>query len=88
LAAILAAPLAAKLAGVLAPRLIRFDPRLLSAATLAALGGLILLATGVIGLALAGLACLVGSVPVRIGVRRIQLMAALLVPVLVGLYGT
>ncbi|HYM40001.1 MAG TPA: tripartite tricarboxylate transporter permease [Thermoplasmata archaeon] len=85
LAAALAAPIASRLAGILAPRLVRWDPRLLSAATLVGLGVLILIATGPVGLAVAGLSCLVGSVPVRIGVRRIQLMAALLVPVLVGL---
>ncbi len=86
LAAVVAAPAAARLASALAPRLARWDPRLLSAATLVGLSGMILLATGLPGLGLAGIACLVGAVPVRIGVRRIQLMAALLVPVLVGLF--
>ena len=85
LAAVLAAPIASRLSVSLAPRLARWDPRRLSAATLIALGVLILVATGPMGLGLAALAALVGAVPIRIGVRRIQLMAALLVPVLVGL---
>ncbi len=85
LAAVLAAPLAVRVAGFLAPRLVRWDPRRLSAATLVGLGALILLATGPMGVGVALLAALVGAVPVRVGVRRIQLMAALLVPVLVGL---
>jgi len=88
LAAVLAAPIASRLAGTLAPRFARWDPRALAGATLVGLGLLILVATGPLGLGLAGLAALVGAVPVRIGVRRVQLMAALLVPVLVGLYGT
>jgi len=88
LTAAVAAPAASRLAAVLAPGLSRMDPRVLSAATLLALGVLILVATGPVGLGVAGLACVVGSVPIRTGVRRIQLMAALLVPVLVGSYGT
>ena len=87
LAAVVAAPVASRLATALAPRLARWDPRLLSAVTLVGLCVLILLATGWIGLGVAGLACLAGAVPVRIGVRRIQLMAALLLPVLIGSYG-
>ncbi len=87
LTAAVAAPAASRLAAILAPGLSRVDPRVLSAATLVALGVLILVATGPVGVGVAGLACLVGSVPVRTGVRRIQLMAALLVPVLVGSYG-
>lgn len=84
-AAVLAAPLAARLAAVAAPRLARWDVRRLAAATLLGLSALILLATGPAGLGVAGVACVLGCVPVRLGVRRIQLMAALLVPVLVGL---
>lgn len=86
IAAVVAAPMASRIAEVLAPRFARWDPRLLAGATLVALSLLILVATGPVGLGLAGLAALVGAVPVRIGVRRIQLMAALLVPVLIGLY--
>lgn len=84
LAAAVAAPLAAILARRLGPRWSRLDPRLLSGATLLVLGILILAACGPVGGAVATLACLVGLVPVRAGVRRIQLMASLLVPVLVG----
>ena len=84
LAAVLAAPLAAALARSLGPRWSRLDPRLLSAATLLALGALIVLASGPLGGMVGLLACGVGLVPVRAGVRRIQLMASLLVPVLAG----
>lgn len=83
-AAVLAAPVAAGVARTLGPRWSRADPRRLSGATLAILGALIVLASGPIGAAIALLACLVGLVPVRAGVRRIQLMASLLVPVLMG----
>lgn len=78
----LAAPLAAGVARVLAARWSRVDPRLLAGGTLAGLGLLIGVATGPLGLAVAGLSCVVGLVPVRIGVRRVHLMASLLVPVL------
>ncbi len=84
LAAALAAPLATALARSLGPRWSHLDPRILSAATLLALSLLIVAAAGPVGAMIAGLACLVGLVPVRAGVRRIQLMASLLVPVLVG----
>ncbi len=83
-AAALAAPVAGFVGRSLGPWWSRADPRKLSGATLAVLGGLILLASGVVGAAVALLACLVGLIPVRAGVRRIQLMASLLVPVLVG----
>ena len=76
--------LAAALARSLGPRWSRLDPRLLSAATLLALGALIVLASGPLGGMVGLLACGVGLVPVRAGVRRIQLMASLLVPVLAG----
>ena len=84
IAAVLAAPLAAGLARSLGPRWSRLDPRLLSGGTLFALGAFILLATGLVGGAIALVACVVGLVPARAGVRRIQLMASLLVPVLAG----
>lgn len=84
LAAVVAAPLAAKLARAVGPRWSRMDPRTLAAATLSALTALILAASGPVGGAVAGLACLVGLVPIRAGVRRIQMMAALLVPVLLS----
>jgi putative membrane protein len=81
---VLAAPLAFAVARLLASRWSQIDPRLLSAGTLLGLGVLITLASGFSGLAVAGLASLVGLVPVRAGVRRVHLMAALLVPVLAG----
>ena len=43
---------------------------------------LLAVATGPFGVALAGLATLVGLVPIALRVRRVHLMAALLVPVL------
>lgn len=84
LAAALAAPMAVHVARSLGPRWSHLDPRFLSGATLLALAVLIVVAAGPIGGAVAALACVVGLVPVRSGVRRIQLMASLLVPVLVG----
>ena len=82
IAGVLAAPLAGVIARVLASRWARVDPRLLSVGTLALLGLLIGIASGPVGLAVAGLSCWVGLVPVVLGVRRIQLMASLLLPVL------
>ena len=84
LAAVLAAPVAGALARSLGPRWSHQDPRILSGATLLLLGALVLAASGPVGGAVAAVACLVGLVPVRTGVRRIQLMASLLVPVLAG----
>ena len=84
LAGVLAAPLACAVARFLASRWSRVDSRVLSAATLAGLAVLIGLATGLLGLAVAGLSCVVGLVPVRVGARRVHLMASLLVPVLAG----
>ncbi len=88
LAAAAAAPLASRLARTLGPGWSRKDPRLLSGATLAVLGALILAASGPIGGAVAAVSCLVGLVPIRAGVRRVQMMASLLVPVLVGYVAT
>ncbi len=78
----LAAPLASAVARFLASRWSRVDPRLLAGATLLGLSALIAVASGPLGLGVAGLACLAGLVPVRAGVRRVHLMASLLVPVL------
>lgn len=80
----LAAPGATWVARRLAPRWSRIDTRRLSLATLVGLAGLIALVTGVVGLGIAALAAVVGTLPVRAGVRRVHLMASLLVPVLVG----
>ena len=84
LAGALAAPAATWVARRLAPRWSRIDTRRVSLATLAALTALIALATGLAGVGIAALAAAVGLVPVRAGVRRVHLMASLLVPVLVG----
>ncbi len=83
-AAVTAAPLAAWVGRRVGARWSHMDPRVLSGATLAALAALILLAAGPVGGLIAALACVVGLVPVRAGVRRIQLMASLLVPVLLS----
>lgn len=83
----LAAPLASRVARVLAPRWSSVDPRRLSAATVAALAILLAAVAGPLGLAIAGLAALVGLVPVLAGVWRVHLMAALLVPVLLSSSG-
>lgn len=82
LAGVLAAPLASAVARLLARRWSRVDPRLLAAATLLGLTALIAVASGPLGMAVAGVSCLAGLVPVRVGVRRVHLMASLLVPVL------
>jgi putative membrane protein len=84
LAAATAAPCATRVARVLARRLPAADPRRLARATLACLAFVIGAVTGPPGLLVAGLAALVGTVPVRTGVRRVHLMAALLVPVALG----
>lgn len=81
LASALAAPIASAVARSLATRWSRWDPRKLSAVILAALSLLILLSTGPTGMGVAGLAALVGLVPLALGVRRVHLMASLLVPV-------
>ncbi len=83
-AAALAAPLAARLARTVARRWSSLDPRRLSIVSLAALAGLLAIASGPVGLALAGLASVVGLVPVVHRVRRVHLMASLLVPVLLS----
>ncbi len=84
LAVTCAAPISAALARALGPRWSDLDPRRLSAATLGGITLLLAIASGPWGLALAAFSALVGAVPIRIGVRRVHLMAALLVPVLVG----
>lgn len=82
LAGVIAAPLASAVARLLARRWSRVDPRLLAAGTLLGLTALIAVASGLLGMLVAGLACVVGLVPVRSGTRRVHLMASLLVPVL------
>ena len=75
------AVIAVRIARRLAPAWSRVGPRRLALVTLAALFALLLLATGWAGVALAGLSAAVGLLPIRLGVRRVHLMAALLVPV-------
>jgi putative membrane protein len=87
LASVLAAPLSVLVARALGRHWSALDPRKLSGATLAALALLIALVAGPLGLVLAGLATLVGIVPVVTGVRRVHLMAALLVPVALSASG-
>lgn len=88
LATAIAAPLAARLSLQVAARWSRFNTRRLSAISLLAVLALIGLVTGPVGLAVTGLASLVGLVPVALGVRRIHLMASLLVPVLLSSLGS
>jgi putative membrane protein len=82
LATALAAPLAAGLARRAARTWSRADPRRISAMSVLVILGLLFVVTGPVGLAVAGVATLVGLVPIAFRVRRIHLMASLLVPVL------
>jgi putative membrane protein len=88
LAAVLATAVAAPLAASLARRAARTwslrDPRRISALSLIVIHGLLFFVTGPVGLAVAGVATLVGLVPIAFRVRRIHLMASLLVPVLLS----
>lgn len=82
LATAVAAPLATRFGRVLARRWSRADPRRICGLSLLAVVALLAIATGPLGVALAGVATVVGLVPVALRVRRVHLMAALLVPVL------
>jgi putative membrane protein len=82
LATALAAPLAAALARRAARTWSRADPRRISAMSVLVILGLLFVVTGPVGLAVAGVATMVGLVPIAFRVRRIHLMASLLVPVL------
>lgn len=79
-----AAPLAARLARRVAGRWARSDPRRIAAASLAVILGLLTVATGPVGVAIAGIATLIGLVPIALRVRRVHLMASLLVPVVLS----
>ncbi|HYT00953.1 MAG TPA: tripartite tricarboxylate transporter permease [Thermoplasmata archaeon] len=83
LATALAAPLAVR-TGRLVARWSTGDPRRVSALSLAVLIVLLAVVSGPVGLAIATLAAVVGLVPVALRVRRVHLMASLLVPVLLG----
>jgi len=82
LATALAAPMAARLAQRIARRWSTWDPRKVSIVSIAVIEGLLFVVTGWPGVAVAAVASLVGLVPVALRVRRIHLMASLLVPVL------
>ena len=78
------APLAVRLSRRLAKRWSRSDPRRLAAASLLAILSLLAFTTGGAGLAVAACATLLGFVPIRLRVRRVHLMASLLIPVLLS----
>jgi len=82
LASAVAAPLASAIGRAFAVRWAGGNPRRLSLLCLFVLVGLIGLATGPAGVGIALVASVVGYVPVALGVRRVHLMASLLVPVL------
>lgn len=84
LATAIAAPLAARMAQLIARRWSISDPRRISAVSIIVLAILLGFVSGLPGLAIAVLAAVVGLVPVALRVRRVHLMAALLVPVLLG----
>ncbi len=56
--------------------------------TLVLLVALLLLFSGVMGLGVAAVAAALGSVPLLTGVRRVHLMGALILPVVLSLWGT
>ena len=87
LSSALAAPLASWVARWIARGWSQADPRRAARVVLAALVLLLALLAGPAGLALAGAAALVGSVPPAAGVKRVHLMASLLVPVLLTYIG-
>ena len=83
----MAAPLAAHLGRGVARRWSSSNPRRIAALSLLAVLILLAIATGPVGLGLAGLAAVVGLVPIALRVRRVHLMASLLVPVLLTYLG-
>src|SRR5207245_875787 len=87
LATAMAAPLAAHLGRAVARRWSSSNPRRIAALSLLAVLILLAIATGPVGLGLAGLAAVVGLVPIALRVRRVHLMASLLVPVLLTYLG-
>jgi len=82
LATTVAAPLAVRFARWLANHVSRSDPRRVSVFSLIVIIVLLAVSTGVVGLGLAAISTIVGLVPVALRVRRVHLMASLLVPVL------
>jgi len=87
LATAIAAPLAARVGRGVAQRWSTSNPRRIAALSLLAVLLLLAAATGPIGIGLAGLSAIVGLVPVALRVRRVHLMASLLVPVLLTYLG-
>src|SRR2546430_1028362 len=81
------APIAARVGRAVARRWSSSNPRQIAALSLLAVLLLLAAATGPVGIGLAGLAALVGLVPVALRVRRVHLMASLLVPVLLTYLG-
>jgi len=82
LATAFAAPLVVRLSRRIAQRCSTSNPRRISALSLVVIQGLLLVVTGPLGLGVAAIAMLVGLVPIALRVRRVHLMASLLVPVL------
>jgi len=64
------------------------NPRRIAALSLLAVLILLVIATGPVGIGLACLAAVVGLVPIALRVRRVHLMASLLVPVLLTYLGS
>jgi len=87
LATAMAAPLAARVGRGVARRWSSSNPRRVAALSLLAVLVLLAAATGPVGIALAGLSAIVGLVPVALRVRRVHLMASLLIPVLLTYIG-
>jgi putative membrane protein len=87
LATAMAAPLAARVGRSVARRWSRSNPRRIAALSLLAILVLLAAATGPVGIALAALSAIVGLVPVALRVRRVHLMASLLIPVLLTYLG-
>src|SRR2546426_469290 len=83
----IAAPIAAQVGRAVARRWSSSNPRRIAALSLLAVLLLLAAATGPVGIGLAGLAAIVGLVPVVLRVRRVHLMASLLVPVLLTYLG-
>jgi putative membrane protein len=79
-----AAPITARLARRIARRWSRSRPRHVAVVSLVAIIGMLAFTTGPVGLAVAACATILGFVPIRLRVRRVHLMASLLVPVLIS----
>ncbi len=76
-----------KMGAIMASRYHRINPRLLNRGTLLLIIALVTILNGPLGLAVLVSATLVGMVPLCLGVGRVHLSGALLLPVLIGLAG-